>query len=168
MYKRQEQDWLKKRNTITAESLKTFLDRSTKNFSDSSSSLLNKLFQDGDNVPKIGIAASGGGYRAMLAGAGMLAAMDNRTSGANDHGLGGLLQSSTYLAGLSGGNWLTTTLAWNNWTSVQDIIDNITVENSIWDIDNSLFSISEMANSSIWTDIANDVKACLLYTSRCV
>lgn len=154
-----EQDWLKKRNTITAESLKTFLDRSTKNFSDSSSSLLNKLFQDGDNVPKIGIAASGGGYRAMLAGAGMLAAMDNRTSGANDHGLGGLLQSSTYLAGLSGGNWLTTTLAWNNWTSVQDIIDNITVENSIWDIDNSLFSISEMANSSIWTDIANDVKA---------
>ncbi|KAJ4136632.1 Lysophospholipase 1 [Fusarium falciforme] len=58
-------------------------------------------------MPKIAVACSGGGYRAMLSGAGMLAAMDNRTDGANEHGLGGLLQGATYLAGLSGGNWLT-------------------------------------------------------------
>ena len=111
-----------KRQTHTTEALHSFLSRATSNFSDTS--LLSTLFgSNSSNVPKIGIACSGGGYRAMLGGAGMIAAMDNRTDGANDHGLGGLLQSSTYLSGLSGGNWLTGTLAWNNWTSVQEIVD---------------------------------------------
>ncbi|CCD26902.1 uncharacterized protein NDAI_0J00100 [Naumovozyma dairenensis CBS 421] len=156
-----EKDWLKKRDSITTESLKAFLEKSTRNFSDTS--LLNQLFGDNStNVPKIGIACSGGGYRAMLSGAGMLAAMDNRTDGANEYGLGGILQSSTYLSGLSGGNWLTGTLAWNNWTSVQDIINNMTVNNSIWDITNSIFSTTSMQNSSdgsVWDQIAEDVKA---------
>jgi len=54
-------------------------------------------------LPNIGIAASGGGYRALMNGAGALAAMDSRTPGATGAGqIGGLLQSATYLAGLSG------------------------------------------------------------------
>ncbi|CAI4684210.1 ADM_collapsed_G0041760.mRNA.1.CDS.1 [Saccharomyces cerevisiae] len=64
--------------------------------------------------------------------------MDNRTDGANEHGLGGLLQSSTYLSGLSGGNWLTGTLAWNNWTSVQEIVDHMSESDSIWNITKSI------------------------------
>ncbi|CCF57156.1 hypothetical protein KAFR_0C01630 [Kazachstania africana CBS 2517] len=135
-----EQAWLEKRDAITENAMKTFLTRATANFSDTS--FLDSLFENSSYVPRVGIAASGGGYRAMLSGAGMLAAFDNRTRGANENGLGGLLQATTYLSGLSGGNWLVGTLAWNNWTSIQDIIDGFDDSNttSIWDISNSIIS----------------------------
>ncbi|CAI5218118.1 ANL_HP_G0009320.mRNA.1.CDS.1 [Saccharomyces cerevisiae] len=155
-----ETEWLKKRDAYTKEALHSFLNRATSNFSDTS--LLSTLFSsNSSNVPKIGIACSGGGYRAMLSGAGMLAAMDNRTDGANEHGLGGLLQGATYLAGLSGGNWLTSTLAWNNWTSVQAIVDNTTESNSIWDISHSILTpggINIFKTGSRWDDISDDVQ----------
>lgn len=83
--------------------------------------------QVGDNatiLPNIGLAFSGGGYRALLNGAGALAAFDNRTSHSNDNGhLGGLLQASTYIAGLSGGSWLVGSIFMNNFTSVESILD---------------------------------------------
>ncbi|OBA20086.1 FabD/lysophospholipase-like protein [Metschnikowia bicuspidata var. bicuspidata NRRL YB-4993] len=53
----------------------------------------------------IGISVSGGGYRSMLSGAGVLSAFDSRTPGSEIH-LGGILQSSIYIAGNSGGLWL--------------------------------------------------------------
>ena len=54
-------------------------------------------------LPNIGIAVSGGGYRALMNGGGFLAAADNRTTNStNAGGIGGLLQATTYLAGLSG------------------------------------------------------------------
>ncbi|CCK72421.1 uncharacterized protein KNAG_0K00530 [Huiozyma naganishii CBS 8797] len=152
-----EQDWLKKRDANTRDSLKSFLTKATKNFSDSS--LLDDLFKDENAAPRIGIAASGGGYRAMLAAGGMVAAMDNRTEGANEHGLGGLLQSSTYFAGLSGGNWLTSTLAWNNWTSIQEILDQLSTTNStsIWAIENSLIAPGG-SNKTLTNEIFGAVK----------
>ena len=55
-----------------------------------------------NNSPKIGIAISGGGYRAAQYGAGVLSAFDARNDSAKHAGTGGLLQVSTYLAGLSG------------------------------------------------------------------
>ena len=79
-----------------------------------------------------------------------------------EHGLGGLLQGATYLAGLSGGNWLTSTLAWNNWTSVQAIVDNTTESNSIWDISHSILTpggINIFKTGSRWDDISDDVQA---------
>lgn len=133
-----ESDWLEKRDAYTREALRSFLDRATSNFSNTS--LISQLFSDDSDIPRVGVACSGGGYRAMLSGAGMLAAMDNRTDGANEHGLGGLLQGTTYLAGLSGGNWLVGSLAWNNWTSVQSIVNNMTEDDSIWDISNSIIN----------------------------
>lgn len=161
-----ETEWLKKRDSYTQKALKDFLTRSLQNFSDTS--ILEELFGSSDSesnsstVPKIGIACSGGGYRAMLSGAGMLAAMDNRTDGANEYGLGGLLQSSTYLAGLSGGNWLTGTLAWNNWTSVQEIVNNFTKDDSIWDIEHSIVTpggINIFKTGSRWDHISDAVQA---------
>ncbi|KAJ8603405.1 hypothetical protein MRB53_042172 [Persea americana] len=71
-------------------------------------------------LPNIAIAASGGGYRALQNGAGGLAAFDNRTTNSTNAGqLGGLLQSATYLAGLSGGAWLVGSIYANNFTSVE-------------------------------------------------
>ena len=75
-------------------------------------------------LPNIGIAASGGGYRALLNGAGALAAFDRRTPNSTNTGqLGGLLQSATYLAGLSGGGWLVGSVMTNNFSSVQNLMD---------------------------------------------
>ncbi|GCE99017.1 lysophospholipase 1 [Zygosaccharomyces mellis] len=99
-------------------------------------------------VPKIGIAASGGSYRAMFSGAGMLAAMDNRTMGSVEHGLGGLLQGSSYLVGSSGGAWLVGTLVGNNWISVQNIVDGMKSNNSVWDISHSLGNIGGYISNS--------------------
>jgi lysophospholipase len=76
-----------------------------------------------DNIPNIGIAMSGGGYRALLNGAGAIAAFDSRTSNSTSKGhLGGLLQSTTYLSGLSGGSWLVGSIYMNNFTTVQTIV----------------------------------------------
>ena len=73
-------------------------------------------------LPRVALAFSGGGYRSMLTGAGVVAAMDARTPNASVHGLGGLLQAASHVAGVSGGNWLVGSLAWNNWTAVSDIL----------------------------------------------
>lgn len=150
-----EQEWLEKRQALTSESLRQFFLNSWRNFSNANETV-NQLFpltnvshhHKGSSkkdmhslVPKIGIAASGGSYRAMFNGAGMLAALDNRTMGSMEHGLGGLLQGASYLVGSSGGAWLVGTLVGNNWTSVQSIIDNTTSNHSIWDITRSLGSM---------------------------
>ena len=94
-------------------------------------------------LPNIGIACSGGGYRAMLACAGVVEAFDSRTNGSTDKGhIGGLLQSTTYLSGLSGGNWMVGSLYSNNFTSVQSIISaNISAGDgtSLWQLGNSIF-----------------------------
>lgn len=84
---------------------------------------------------RIGLAFSGGGYRAMLSGGGQLSALDNRTKGAWQHGLGGILESTTYISGLSGGGWLVGSVALNNFTSLETIL-----ESGIWDLRTSIFS----------------------------
>ena len=55
-----------------------------------------------NSFPKIGIAISGGGYRAAQFGAGVLSAIDARDQSAKAAGTGGLLQVTSYLSGLSG------------------------------------------------------------------
>lgn len=85
---------------------------------------------------------SGGGYRAMLSGAGALAAWDIRSDGSQKEGnLGGLLQSATYLSGLSGGGWLVGSLMMNNWTSVQESVNYP----GIWQLQNSIFEGMSLA-----------------------
>lgn len=56
--------------------------------------------------PRLAIATSGGGHRAAIFGAGVLTALDSRNATSTNVGTGGLLQASSYLAGLSGGSWL--------------------------------------------------------------
>lgn len=79
----------------------------------------------------------------MLTGAGVLEAFDDRTPNSTASGqLGGLLQSSTYLAGLSGGSWLVGSLYTNNFTSVSDIISqdsDADDSGDVWQFGNSIF-----------------------------
>jgi lysophospholipase len=90
-------------------------------------------------LPNIGLAFSGGGYRALMNGAGALAAFDSRTSGSSAKGhLGGLLQASTYIAGLSGGSWLVGSIYANNFTSVENILELGDDEDAIWQFDEAI------------------------------
>src|SRR5258708_7845847 len=54
------------------------------------------------SLPKIGIAISGGGYRAAQYGAGVLSALDARNESSKAAGTGGFLQVTSYLSALSG------------------------------------------------------------------
>lgn len=154
-----ETAWLEKRDAYTKQALREFLDGATANFSNSS--LVDSLWS-ADKIPRVAMAFSGGGYRAMLSGAGMISAFDNRTNGSTEHGLGGLLQGATYLAGLSGGNWLVGSLAWNNWTSVQHVIDTRGKDDELWDISNSIVNpggINILSSASRWDQISDAVEA---------
>lgn len=149
---KEESQWVKKRHKVTNKNLIEFLDHADLDDFDAR----HHIACMGNSI-SIGVSLSGGGYRAMLAGAGQLSALDNRTRGAWEYGLGGILESTTYLVGSSGGNWAVGTLAYNNWTSVQEILDNGT----IWDMGTSLFqpNTSEIAQAlAAWEDILDEVQ----------
>lgn len=150
-----EANWIEERHKVTDENLKVFLEGA--GLKDFDAGLFLSNTTDGRSI-SIGIAFSGGGYRAMLSGAGQIAALDNRTTNASEAGLGGLLQSATYLTGLSGGNWLVGTIVLNNWTSVETILNN----GSIWDLEHSIvnpggWNIAQTYSyyNDIWDDISN-------------
>lgn len=78
---------------------------------------------NGSNAyPTLGIATSGGGYRAAIFGAGVLNALDGRNSTSSHAGTGGLLQSATYLTGLSGGSWLLVSLVQADFPPFQELV----------------------------------------------
>lgn len=84
-------------------------------------------------APIIGLTSSGGGYRAMLTGAGVVQAMDDYDSNST---VSGLYQALTYHTGLSGGSWLLSSIAGNNFEVVSKISKNLwekgLVKNSIY------------------------------------
>ena len=106
-------------------------------------------------TPNFGIATSGGGYRAAIFGAGVLNALDGRNASSNSAGLGGLLQATTYLAGLSGGAWFVTSLAQANFPTIQELIfgyPDSTVANDLWGGWNAEYDLL-IPSSDIITDI---------------
>ncbi|RKP29532.1 lysophospholipase [Metschnikowia bicuspidata] len=131
-----EQKWISERNKMTNENLKKFLSQSGLAHFDADSFISST--KNGRSL-EVGLAFSGGGYRAMLSGAGQLAALDNRTTGAHEHALGGLLQSASYITGLSGGSWLVGSLVLNNFAAVQDVVDGLA---PIWNLEKSILNTS--------------------------
>ncbi|CEL04962.1 Putative Lysophosphoplipase A [Aspergillus calidoustus] len=112
------------------------------------------------NVPNIGIAVSGGGYRAMLNGAGALKAFDSRTSNSTATGhLGGLLQSATYVSALSGGGWLVGSVFLNNFTTIAEL----QATEDVWDLRNNILEgpdhkhLQALHTASYWSDIIDAV-----------
>ena len=117
------------------------------------------------SLPNIAISFSGGGYRALLNGAGALSAMDGRTPGAKNSGhLGGLLQSSTYVSALSGGGWLIGSIYANNFTTVQSIVDQGS-KSSIWQFQNGLLKgpptggVKILSTADYFNNLVNTVRS---------
>ena len=121
---------------------------------------ISRLSSNTSSLPNIGIAASGGGLRALTNGAGAIAAFDSRTPNSTSPGhIGGLLQSATYLSGLSGGSWLVGSLYVNNFTSVQEIIDQ---NGKLWDFETSVVDgppqgTPVLSNIDYWSQIGKAV-----------
>ena len=101
-------------------------------------SYITKNAKNASALPNVAIAVSGGGYRACLNGGGAVQAFDSREENSTAIGhLGGLLQSATYLAGLSGGGWLVGSIFVNNFTTISGLLD--TNSGSVWEFGNSIF-----------------------------
>ena len=110
-------------------------------------------------LPNVAIAVSGGGYRACLNGGGAVQAFDSRELNATAAGhLGGLLQSATYLAGLSGGGWLVGSIFVNNFTTITGLLDNDA--SSVWEFGNSILegpdsgSIQYVSSPSVYRSLS--------------
>ncbi|EIW74777.1 lysophospholipase [Coniophora puteana RWD-64-598 SS2] len=85
-------------------------------------SYVSALLANESGGPTLGIATSGGGYRAAIVGAGFLNALDGRNGTSAAAGTGGLLQGASYLSGLSGGAWFVSSLAQANFPTIQNLI----------------------------------------------
>lgn len=134
---RSERSWLDTRRNKTVDPMRDLLQRiNIPNFD--GPQYITKNAKNQSALPNIGIAVSGGGYRALLNGAGAIAAFDGREDNATSPGhLGGLLQSATYLSGLSGGGWLVGSLFINNFTTVSALMND--PSDTVWRFDQSIF-----------------------------
>ncbi|KAI1772671.1 lysophospholipase catalytic domain-containing protein [Hypoxylon cercidicola] len=157
-----EQDWLRTRRAKTVDPMIAFLRNCNLTDFDAAAYVTSNS-QNFSVVPNIGIAVSGGGYRALMNGAGFIAAADSRVPGSTDAGgIGGLLQSSTYLAGLSGGGWLVGSIFANNFSTVVQLRDGYQ-DSALWQFSNSIFEgpkrrgISVVNTVEYWDDIKDQV-----------
>lgn len=73
-------------------------------------------------LPVVALALSGGGYRAMVSGAGM-AFQQNNSAGS----VGDLLGISTYASGLSGGSWALSSFYANNGKQPSDLAKDVSI-----------------------------------------
>ncbi|OOF97998.1 hypothetical protein ASPCADRAFT_164135 [Aspergillus carbonarius ITEM 5010] len=150
-----ESSWLGARRNKTLSAMKDFFGHV--NITDFDAvEYLDRISSNSSNLPNIGIAVSGGGYRALMNGAGAIKAFDSRTENSTGSGqLGGLLQSATYLAGLSGGGWLVGSIYMNNFSTISSL--QTPQDGGVWQFQNSIFEGPEGDSIQI-VDSANYYK----------
>lgn len=149
-----ETAYLAKRNKVTRPHLKKFLSNCNLDID------VNSLVSNATGRMNIGLSISGGSYRALLSGAGVLTAMDSRVPGTSQRGqLGGLLQSSSYITGLSGSSWLIGSMYMNNFTTIDRLVNNP----RIWNFENTILLPSggedPQSDIDLWMEIVTDVLA---------
>jgi lysophospholipase len=157
----EERAWLDLREKNTVSALRTVLTRADIAGLDIDS-YMDMFANDTNLAPRVGIALSGGGYRALLNGAGALAAFDDRSSNSTGQGqLGGLLQAATYLSGLSGGSWTVGSLYTQNFTTVESIVEATSgFLSSLWRLDESIFEGPQSISvSRYYRELHDSVKA---------
>lgn len=137
-----EVDWVRHRKREAADAFSAYLARL--NLTDfDQAKYIQMIKNDSDRyMPVLAYANSGGAWRAAFSGIGGLRAFDSRTTGANDAKIGGIFQSLTYLAGLSGGSWpvLSTTLKSD--TPIQQLVEE-------WHVDIDRFSATDYSAEAV-------------------
>ncbi|KAH0323608.1 lysophospholipase, partial [Aureobasidium melanogenum] len=102
------------------------------------------------NLPTVGLVLSGGGYRALLSGAGLIQGLDARDS---DLSTSGLYQALTYETSLSGGAWFSTSWTGLNWPTVSYLRDNLWSEAFA----DSLLVPARLLSALAYADIVKDI-----------
>ncbi|KAH7267823.1 lysophospholipase catalytic domain-containing protein [Fusarium redolens] len=151
--------WLERRDNNTISVLKDVLNRVDIGDIDTDK-YLDGIASDGGALPRIGIAISGGGYRAMMNGAGAIAAFDSRTKNSTGKGhLGGILQAAAYLSGLSGGSWVVGSLFIQNFTTVESIVSGSSAFlGTLWQFDDSIIEgPSDLSITRYYRELYQDV-----------
>ncbi|OLL25011.1 Lysophospholipase 2 [Neolecta irregularis DAH-3] len=115
-----EAEYIMNRQNVTVQVWKDYLERlALDNFD------VTKFLEDTSKIPSVGIAISGGGYRAMLTGGGAYKAFDNRFDESKDAKTGGIVQLADYFSGVSGGSWLTTSMASNDFADIETLVRDV-------------------------------------------
>lgn len=116
----------------------------------------NFSFSNTSTIPRVAIASSGGGYRSALSSAGLLSALDSR----NASNVGPFLQLADYIAGLSGGSWITTSLTINDLPTLPDLVLG-SATRSGWLLEYDLLSpaqgLAVQDDALYYADIESDV-----------
>jgi len=116
-----ETAWLQKRRENIVNALTSYL--SLANLTDfNTTAYIVNITSNASYVPTSAMAISGGGYDSCLNGLGAYQAMDARYPPAVGARTGGLAQCLTYIMGLSGGSFAVTTLAANNFPTVEQLV----------------------------------------------
>lgn len=123
-----EREWLEQRHKKTDLALIEYLsDANLEDFNPT------KFIEGSNKSINIALAFSGGGYRSMFVSAGEFAALDSRSSEVSKSvGLSGILQSSSYIAGLSGGGWFVGSLTMQGFPTVDEVV--FEDPNDVWNI----------------------------------
>ena len=104
------------------------------------------------SLPSVGLTTSGGGYRSLLTGAGVIQGFDSRDS---NIGTSGVFQGLTYQAGLSGGAWLLSSFAGNNYPTITSL------KTSLWEtaFQDSILDPEEFLAAAAYAEVFNDLSA---------
>lgn len=113
-----------------------------------------KHTQHADVLFQLALANSGGGYRALLVGAGVIQGLDDRESNGLTN-TSGLYQALTYHSGLSGGAWLLSSIAGNNYPTITSLRDNLWTQAFA----DSLLVPDNLLVASAYADIESDLVA---------
>ncbi|MCJ1281489.1 hypothetical protein MMC26_000809 [Xylographa opegraphella] len=104
------------------------------------------------SLPTVALTTSGGGYRSLLAGAGVIQGLDARDSSV---GTSGLFQGLTYQAGLSGGAWLLSSFAGNNYPTISSLKTNLWTQA----FEDSLLLPEYLLAALAYLEVTNDILA---------
>ena len=109
----------------------------------------NPDFETSIEMPTIGLTSSGGGYRALLIGAGVIQALDGRDSSVSTSGL---YQALTYHSALSGGSWLLSSIMANDFATISTLVE-------IWKpaFANGLFDPEGNNSVAVFAEINQDI-----------
>lgn len=111
----------------------------------------NPGFDTNCGLPTVALTSSGGGYRSLLIGAGLIQALDGRDSNVSTSGL---YQGLTYHSALSGGSWLLSSFIASDDSTISSLVET-------WKpaFANGLFDPEGSNSSAVFASINVDIAA---------
>ena len=153
-----EASWVKGRKGVVSEALASYLERLELQDFNVAKYVSAIKSNDFAHVPTIGFVISGGGWASAFTGTGALRALDSRLDASNDQKTGGLLQSTSYISGASGGSWPIMSLAEYDFPAIDELVKNWYPNISVLELQDDT-KHTESAETIFKKDLAAKAKA---------